>query len=95
MDSCQIRDMISWNVPASVTDIRSLLELVGYFQRFIEGFSKITKPITELLEKDKKFKWTPTCKVSFLESKKRLTSALVLLMSDMEKSFSIHCDALG
>jgi hypothetical protein len=36
----------------------------------IEGFSKISKPITELLEKDKKFKWTPGCEASFQELKK-------------------------
>jgi hypothetical protein len=39
VDSTKIRDMLSWNAPASVTDIRSLLGLVGYYQRFIEAFS--------------------------------------------------------
>jgi hypothetical protein len=51
--------------------------------------------MTELLEKDKKFEWTPTCEASFQELKKRLTTALILVMSDMEKSFSIYCDASG
>jgi hypothetical protein len=69
--------------------------LAGYYQRFIEGFLKISKLMTELLEKDKKFEWTPTCEASFQELKKRLTTALILVMSDMEKSFSIYCDASG
>jgi hypothetical protein len=51
--------------------------------------------MTELLEKDKKFEWTPTCEASFQELKKRLTTALILVMPDMEKSFSIFCDASG
>jgi hypothetical protein len=51
--------------------------------------------MTELLEKDKKFKWTPACEASFQELKKRLTTAPILVMSDMEKSFSIFCDASG
>jgi hypothetical protein len=52
--------------------------------------------MTELLRKDKKFKWTPACeKASFQELKKRLSTALVLVMPDMEKSFSIYCDAPG
>jgi hypothetical protein len=51
--------------------------------------------MTELLEKDKKFKWTPACETSFQELKKRLTVAPVLVMPDMEKSFSIYCDASG
>jgi hypothetical protein len=58
----------------------SFLELAGYYRRFIDGFSKISKPMIELLMKDKKFKWmTP----------------LILVMLDMEKPFSIYCDALG
>jgi hypothetical protein len=69
--------------------------LVGYYQRFIEGFSKISKPRTELLKKDKKFKWTPACKASFQELKKRLTIAPILVMPDMEEPFSIYCDTSG
>jgi hypothetical protein len=59
----------------------------------IEGFLKISKPITELLEKGKKFEWTPACEASFQELKKRLTTALILVMPDIEESFSIYCDA--
>jgi hypothetical protein len=55
VDLSKIRDVLSWNTPASVTDIWSFLGLVGYYRKFIEGFSKITKPITELLGMEKKF----------------------------------------
>jgi hypothetical protein len=65
VDPSKIQDVLSWNAPASVGDIRSFLGLAGYYQRFVKGFSKITKPITELLGKDKKFKWTPVCEASF------------------------------
>jgi hypothetical protein len=51
--------------------------------------------MTELLEKDKKFKWTPTCDANFQELKKRLMTVPILVMPDMEKSFSIYCDASG
>jgi hypothetical protein len=51
--------------------------------------------MTELLKKDKMFEWTSTCEASFQELKKRLTTAPILVMSDMEKSFSIYCDASG
>jgi hypothetical protein len=49
----------------------------------------------ELLEKGNTFEWTPRCEASFQELKKRLTTTLVLTMSDMEKPFSIYCDASG
>jgi hypothetical protein len=51
--------------------------------------------MTELLEKDKQFEWTPACEASFQELKKRLMTAPVLVMPDMEKTFSISCDASG
>jgi hypothetical protein len=51
--------------------------------------------MTELPEKDKKFEWTPSCEASFPELKKRPTTALILVMPDMEKPFSIYCDVFG
>jgi hypothetical protein len=68
--------------------------LIGYYQRIIEGFSKISKPMTEIFEKDKKVKWTPACEASSQELMKHLTTTPILVMPDMEKSFSIYCNAL-
>jgi hypothetical protein len=65
VDPSKVQDVLDWNSPTIVSDIRSFLGLDGYYQRFIEGFSKISKPMNELLEKDKKFKWMPTCEASF------------------------------
>jgi hypothetical protein len=65
MDLSKVQDVLSWNVPTSVSDIQSFLGLARYYRRFIKGFLKISKPMTELLEKDKKFKWTPACEASF------------------------------
>jgi hypothetical protein len=67
--------------------------LTGYYRRFIENFSKIAKPMTELLKKEKKFKWTDECEISFQELKKRLVSAPVLCLPDLEKEFQVYCDA--
>jgi hypothetical protein len=95
MDPSKVQDVLSWKAPMTVSDIRSFLRLAGYYRIFIEGFLKISKPMTELLKKDKQFEWTPTCEASFQELKKRLTTMSVLVMPDMEKSFSIYCDASG
>jgi hypothetical protein len=54
-----------------MSEIRSFLGLTGYYCRFIEGFSKIVKPLTTLLEKDREFKWAGACQSSFEELKKR------------------------
>ena len=95
VDPSKVKDVLSWDTPKSVSDIRSFLGLAGYYRRFIEGFSKVAKPMTELLAKNKDFKWTPACEASFQELKKKLTTAPVLIMPDMEKPFSIYCDASG
>ena len=85
--------MLNWKPPTDVGEIRSLLGLAGYYRRFIEGFSKLAKPMTALLEKNAKFVWSEKCQASFEELKKRLTIALVLILPDLSKNFSIYCDA--
>src|SRR6266540_4353190 len=55
----KVRDVLIWKTPQNVRDIRSFLGLAGYYRRFIEGFSKISKPMTALLKKGVIFKWTP------------------------------------
>jgi hypothetical protein len=71
------------------------LGLVGYYRIFIEGFSKIAKPMTSLLEKGREFKWNEKCQESFDLLKKRLMSPPVLIMPDLQKGFYIYCDACG
>jgi hypothetical protein len=80
VDASKVQDVLSWEARTSLSDIKSFLRLAGYYQRFFEGFSKISKPRMELLEKDKQFKWTPACESSFQELKERLTTTPVLVM---------------
>ncbi|XP_062201998.1 uncharacterized protein LOC133904517 [Phragmites australis] len=93
IDPSKVRDVLNWKPPQNVSEIRSFLGLAGYYRRFIEGFSKIAKPMTELLGKGAEFKWTTAREASFNELKKRLTSAPVLIMPDTQKPFSVYCDA--
>jgi hypothetical protein len=93
VDPSKVQDVFSWNTLMSVGDIWSFLGLVGYYRRFIDGFLKISKPMIELLEKDKKFEWMPAWEASFQELKKQLMTAPILVMLDMKKPFSIYCDA--
>ena len=55
VDPSKVKDVLKWSPPKSVSEIRSFLGLAGYYRRFIEGFSKIAKPLTSLLEKDREF----------------------------------------
>jgi hypothetical protein len=95
VDPAKVKEIMEWSVPTTVTEIRSFLGLAGYYRRFIEGFSKIAKPMTLLLEKGRKFKWDEKCQESFDQLKKRLISLPMLIMPDLRKGFDIYCDACG
>jgi hypothetical protein len=93
VDPAKVTTVIEWEPPKNVGEVRSFLGLAGYYRRFIENFSKIAKPMTELLKKEKKFEWTEGCENSFQELKKRLVSAPVLCLPNLEKEFQVYCDA--
>ncbi len=94
VDPAKVKEIMEWRIPTTVTEIRSFLGLAGYYRRFIEGFSKIAKPMTSLLEKGREFKWDEKCQDNFDQLKKRLMSPPVLIMLDLQKGFDIYCDAL-
>jgi hypothetical protein len=65
VDPEKVETVSNWQQPTNVSEIRSFLGLAGYYRRFIEGFSKIARPMTELLKREKKFNWTETWEKSF------------------------------
>jgi hypothetical protein len=83
VDPTKVREIVGWKILASITEIQSFLGLAGYYQRFIEGFSKIAKPMTSLQEKGKEFKWTQACQDSFNQLKFNLMSPPVFVMLDL------------
>nr|CAD40007.3 OSJNBb0052B05.10 [Oryza sativa Japonica Group] len=93
VDPSNVESVTNWKQPKTVSEIRSFLGLAGYYQRFIENFSKIAKPMTRLLQKDVKYKWSEECEQSFQELKNRLISAPILILPDPKKGFQVYCDA--
>ena len=92
VDPTKVDTVTKWEAPTTVGEIRSFLGLAGYYRRFIEFFSKIAKPMTELLKKDTKFKWTKECEASFQELKNRLVTSPVLILPDQTKDYEVYCD---
>ena len=86
---------MDWKAPTLVHEVWSFLSLAGYYCRFIPDFSKISKPMTRLLQKDEKFVWTPECEAVFHTLQTLLTSAPILAQPDIEKPFDVFCDASG
>ncbi|WVZ76545.1 hypothetical protein U9M48_024512 [Paspalum notatum var. saurae] len=95
IDPSKVEDVLNWKQPQTVTEIRSFLGLAGYYRRFIKDFSRISKPMTALTQKNAKFAWSPKCEEAFGTLKKLLTSALVLAQPDITKPLDVYCDASG
>jgi hypothetical protein len=95
VDPSKVQEVMDWKPPNSVHQICSFLGLAGYYRRFIPDFSRIAKPMTELLKKGVKFVWSEACEKSFHTLRQHLTSAPVLVQLDNSKPFEVFCDALG
>nr|GEZ62409.1 putative reverse transcriptase domain-containing protein [Tanacetum cinerariifolium] len=93
VDSTKIESIKDWASPKSPTEIRQFLGLVGYYQRFIEGFLKITKPMTKLTQKKVKFEWGDKQEAAFQLLKQKLCSAPILALPEGSEDFIVYYDA--
>ena len=84
VDPKKIEAIVNWERPKTISEVRSFLGLASYYQRFIEGFSKISGPLTNFARKVVKFEWTNKCEHSFKELKQRLVTAPVLYLQVQE-----------
>jgi len=95
VDPSKVQEVIDRKPPTSVHQIHSFLSLAGYYRRFIPDFSRIAKPMTELLKKGVKFVWDEKCEKAFHTLREHLTTTPVLAQPDNTKSFDVYCDASG
>nr|GEU83379.1 reverse transcriptase domain-containing protein [Tanacetum cinerariifolium] len=79
--------------PTTVKGIRSFLGHVGFYRRFIQDFSKISRPMTHLLEKNTPFVFSGDCIKAFQTLKKKLTEAPILIAPNWDLPFELMCDA--
>ncbi|GJZ95088.1 putative reverse transcriptase domain-containing protein [Tanacetum coccineum] len=93
VDPAKIESIKDWASPKSPTEIRQFLGLAGYYRRFIEGFSKIAKPMTKLTQKKVKFVWGDKQEAAFQLLKKKLCSAPILALPEGSEDFIVYCDA--
>nr|GEZ62045.1 putative reverse transcriptase domain-containing protein [Tanacetum cinerariifolium] len=89
----KIESVKDWASPKSPTEICQFLGLAGYYQRFIEGFSKMAKPMTKLTQKKVKFEWGDKQEAAFQLLKQELCSAPILALPEGSGDFIVYCDA--
>ncbi|GJV35067.1 putative reverse transcriptase domain-containing protein [Tanacetum coccineum] len=95
VDPSKIEAIKNWEAPRTPSEVRSFLDLAGYYRRFIENFSKIAKSLTILTQKCKTFDWGEEQERAFQTLKDKLCNALVLALLDGPEYFVVYCDASG
>ncbi|GJX37130.1 putative reverse transcriptase domain-containing protein [Tanacetum coccineum] len=95
VDPNKIEAVKNWKAPRTPSEVRSFLELAGYYRRFIENFSKIAKSLTILTQKCKTFNWGEDQENAFQTLKDKLGNASVLAFPNRQKDFVVYCDASG
>ncbi|KAL0536174.1 hypothetical protein IC582_025113 [Cucumis melo] len=93
VDPAKIEAVTGWTQPSTVSEVRSFLGLAGYYRRFVENFSRIATPITQLTRKGAPFVWSKACEDSFQNLKQKLVTTPVLTVPDGSGSFVIYSDA--
>ncbi|GKF17249.1 putative reverse transcriptase domain-containing protein [Tanacetum coccineum] len=93
MDPTKIESIKDWASPKTSTEIHQFLGLAGYYRRFIEGFSKIAKPMTKLTQTSVKFDWGEKEEAAFQLLKQKLCSAPILVLPEGSENIVVYCDA--
>ena len=93
VDPMKIEAVMNWPRPMIVMEVRSCLDLAGYYRRFVERLSGIATPLTRQLNKDVKFEWIDKCERSFQEIKQKLTIVPVLTIPSSPGGYEIYNDA--
>ncbi|GKB38927.1 putative reverse transcriptase domain-containing protein [Tanacetum coccineum] len=93
VDPAKIESIKDWASPKIPTEIRQFLGLAGYYRRFIEGFSKIARPMTKLTQKSVKLDWGEKAEAVFQLLKQKLCSASILALLEGNENFMVYCDA--
>ncbi|GJU12922.1 putative reverse transcriptase domain-containing protein [Tanacetum coccineum] len=93
VDPAKIEAVKNWTSPTTPTEVRQFLGLAGYYRRFIEGFSKIAKPLTKLTQKNKNYVWNEEQESAFQLLKQKLCEAPILALPEGNDNFVVYCDA--
>ena len=95
MEESKVKAIHEWPAPKNLTELRGFLGLAGYYRKFVQGFSRIASPMTQLLHKDTPYNWQDAQQVAFDALKTAVTTAPVLLSPNDTLPFTVFTDASG
>ncbi|KAJ9564989.1 hypothetical protein OSB04_000955 [Centaurea solstitialis] len=94
VDPSKIRSILDWPVPRNVKGVRGFLGLTGYYRKFVKGYGKLAKPLTDLTKKEG-FAWGSEAQAAFEQLKRVMTNPPLLMLPDFSQPFEVECDASG
>jgi hypothetical protein len=89
----KVKAVVEWTRPINMFEVKRFLGLACYYQRFIEGFLKLSAALTALTKKNARYVWTDECKHSFQELKRGLVTAPVLALPMESGNFILYSNA--
>lgn len=94
VDPEKIKSVVEWSTPHNVRGVMGFLGLTRYYRKFVKGYGKIAKPLTNLTKKEV-FKRGPEAAHAFEELKKLMATSSVLVLPNFTQLFEIECEASG
>jgi len=91
--STKVEEIRAWSTPEKIVDVQSFMGFANFYRRFITGFSKIAKPLTDLTKKGIKWTWTPSCQDAFDKLKEMFTTGPILTHFDDTRPTKLEADA--
>uniref|UniRef100_A0A0W0F9J8 Reverse transcriptase domain-containing protein n=1 Tax=Moniliophthora roreri TaxID=221103 RepID=A0A0W0F9J8_MONRR len=93
MDPIKLAGIAEWEPPQTVKGVRAFLGFGNFYRKFIGKYAHLTRPLNDLLQKNRKFDWTMQCQLAFDLLKAKFLSEPILVMPDVDKPFVIEADA--
>ncbi|XP_069976068.1 uncharacterized protein [Penaeus vannamei] len=91
--SGKIEAIDNYPVPKTKREVMRFLGMAGYYRRFCKNFSDVVAPLTDLLKKKVKFKWSESCEAALKKIKAMLVSSPILVSPNFDKPFILYVDA--
>lgn len=93
MDNSKVQTILDWPTPQSAADVQSFLGFANFYRRFIEGYSDIILPLTQLTHQNTRFAWNTDCEDAFNFLKQSFTTAPILGIFDHQRRIIVETDA--
>uniref|UniRef100_A0A0W0GFP5 Putative reverse transcriptase-rnase h-integrase n=1 Tax=Moniliophthora roreri TaxID=221103 RepID=A0A0W0GFP5_MONRR len=92
MNPVKLAGIAEWEPPCMVKGVRAFLGFGNFYRKFIGKYAQLTRPLNDLLQKNRKFEWTKECQIAFDVLKAKFLSEPILIMPDVDKPFVIEAD---